>query len=278
MQAPELLTTEEAAAYLRLSERKLYELVARSEVPCTKVTGKWLFPKVALSRWLAAGMIAPGAAHPTAPPIVGGSHDPLLEWALRESGGGLASLPEGSEAGLRRLVLIVDARSHRPGSSLYLVATASGDGVAGNVGSLDAGILDPHRPLQPGGFWNRFGQRFRSAASWKEVAYWPVHAVTGSITFALVTAVWVGAGVFMAAPLYVRHLPEGKGLLGLLIEEPEAIRLDDLASHPRSVGFPPNHPPMRGFLGVPVRVRDEVFGDFVCDGEGFFCGQYDDCQ
>src|SRR5215813_1046593 len=91
MQAPELLTTEEAAAYLRLSERKLYELVAKGEVPCTKVTGKWLFPKAALSHWLAASMIAPGAARTTAPPIVGGSHDPLLEWALRESGSQLAS-------------------------------------------------------------------------------------------------------------------------------------------------------------------------------------------
>jgi putative molybdopterin biosynthesis protein len=114
MQPPELLTTEEAAAYLRLSERKLYELVARSEVPCTKVTGKWLFPKTALSRWLAAGMTTPTAVHPVAPPIVGGSHDPLLEWALRESGSQLASLPEGSETGLSRLRLgeVVAAAIH----------------------------------------------------------------------------------------------------------------------------------------------------------------------
>jgi putative molybdopterin biosynthesis protein len=114
MQAPELLTTEEAAAYLRLSERKLYELVARGDVPCTKVTGKWLFPKAALSRWLVAGMTTPGAAHPAAPPIVGGSHDPLLEWALRESGSRLASLPEGSETGLSRLRLgeVVAAAIH----------------------------------------------------------------------------------------------------------------------------------------------------------------------
>jgi len=101
---PELLTTEEAAAYLRLSERKLYELVANGAVPCTKVTGKWLFPKAALGRWLAAGFVGPSAlTQPIAPPIVGGSHDPLLEWALRESGCELASLPEGSEAGLLRL-------------------------------------------------------------------------------------------------------------------------------------------------------------------------------
>ena len=100
----ELLTTEEAATYLRLSERKLYELVANAAVPCTKVTGKWLFPKAALDRWLAAGLAGAAAfAHAPAPPIVGGSHDPLLEWALRESGSRLASLPEGSEAGLQRL-------------------------------------------------------------------------------------------------------------------------------------------------------------------------------
>lgn len=100
----ELLTTEEAAEYLRLSERKLYELVAARAVPCSKVTGRWLFPKVAIDRWVAAGMVAPaGVGQGPSPPIVGGSHDPLLEWALRESGCGLASLPEGSEAGLRRL-------------------------------------------------------------------------------------------------------------------------------------------------------------------------------
>jgi putative molybdopterin biosynthesis protein len=100
----DLLTTDEAATYLRLSERKLYELVANGAVPCTKVTGKWLFPKAALDRWLAAGLLAPAAlALAPAPPIVGGSHDPLLEWALRESACELASLPEGSEAGLRRL-------------------------------------------------------------------------------------------------------------------------------------------------------------------------------
>ena len=101
---PELLTTEEAAAHLRLSERKLYELVAAGAVPCSKVTGRWLFPKAALDRWVLSGLAgAAHLAHAPAPPIVGGSHDPLLEWALRESGCGLASLAEGSEAGLRRL-------------------------------------------------------------------------------------------------------------------------------------------------------------------------------
>jgi putative molybdopterin biosynthesis protein len=101
---PELLNTDEAAAYLRLSERKLYELVAAGAVPCSKVTGRWLFPKAALDRWVASGMpTALKSLDESAPQIAGGSTDPLLEWALRESGSGLASLPEGSEAGLRRL-------------------------------------------------------------------------------------------------------------------------------------------------------------------------------
>src|SRR3954451_19204070 len=100
---PDLLTTDEAATYLRLSERKLYELVATAAIPCSKVTGRWLFPKAALDRWVSAGLLPPAPLAQAAPPIVGGSHDPLLEWALRESGSGLATLPEGSEAGLGRL-------------------------------------------------------------------------------------------------------------------------------------------------------------------------------
>ena len=63
---PDLLTTDEAATYLRLSERKLYELVANGAVPCTKVTGSWLFPKAALDRWLAAGLRDAGGAGPCA--------------------------------------------------------------------------------------------------------------------------------------------------------------------------------------------------------------------
>jgi len=59
----------------------------------------------------------------------------------------------------------------------------------------------------------------------------------------------------------IGSLPEGRGVLGVLIDEPKPIRLDDIAQHPASVGFPPNHPPMRAFLGVPVRIRGEVFGN-----------------
>ncbi len=100
-----LLTTAEAADYLRIKERKLYELVAEQAIPCTKVTGKWLFPRADLDRWLLAGMARPYGVTPAEPPpIVGGSHDPLLQWALVESRAGLAILPEGSESGYRRFL------------------------------------------------------------------------------------------------------------------------------------------------------------------------------
>jgi GAF domain-containing protein len=59
----------------------------------------------------------------------------------------------------------------------------------------------------------------------------------------------------------IGHWPHGEGILGLLIREPRALRLPDLTGHPASSGFPANHPPMRSFLGVPIRVRDEVFGN-----------------
>ena len=101
----QLLTTAEAATYLRLKERKLYELVANDAIPCTKATGKWLFPRADLDRWLLAGLARPlGVVPAEPPPIVGGSHDPLLQWALVESRAGLAILPEGSESGYRRFL------------------------------------------------------------------------------------------------------------------------------------------------------------------------------
>jgi len=59
----------------------------------------------------------------------------------------------------------------------------------------------------------------------------------------------------------IGHLPEGHGILGLLIERPEPIRLAHLSQHPASYGFPPGHPPMGSFLGVPIRVHGRVFGN-----------------
>jgi signal transduction histidine kinase len=65
----------------------------------------------------------------------------------------------------------------------------------------------------------------------------------------------------------IDHWPEGKGLLGLLIHEPRPLRLTDIDAHPDSMGFPTGHPPMQGFLGVPVHVRGEVFGNLYLTGK-----------
>jgi GAF domain-containing protein len=59
----------------------------------------------------------------------------------------------------------------------------------------------------------------------------------------------------------IDHLPEGKGLLGALIDDPQPVRLETIASDGRSSGFPTHHPPMESFLGVPIRVREEVYGN-----------------
>lgn len=59
----------------------------------------------------------------------------------------------------------------------------------------------------------------------------------------------------------IGHLPQGRGVLGALIDDPRPIRLTHISDDPRSVGFPEGHPPMDGFLGVPIRVRNEVFGN-----------------
>ncbi|MCZ4077250.1 GAF domain-containing protein [Rhodococcus sp. H36-A4] len=68
-------------------------------------------------------------------------------------------------------------------------------------------------------------------------------------------------------------LPTGRGVLGLLIDQPEVLRLRDLTSHPDSVGFPPHHPPMKTFLGVPIRIRNEIYGNLYLtekkDGKSF---------
>src|SRR5688572_2749735 len=101
MQAQDYLTTAEVCAYLRLKERTIYELVARRASPCSRATGKLLFPRRLIDRWVESHVdMQAGFAAP--PPIVAGSSDPLLEWALRESGSGLATLFEGSGGGLRR--------------------------------------------------------------------------------------------------------------------------------------------------------------------------------
>jgi len=102
---PAFLTTREVALLLRVKERKVYDLAAAGEIPCRRVTGKLLFPRAEIEAWLARGAVGGGGAAPRALPanIVAGSHDPLLDWAIRESGSGLAAYFDGSLDGLARM-------------------------------------------------------------------------------------------------------------------------------------------------------------------------------
>ena len=100
--APEFLTTREVAALLRVKQRKVYDLASAGEIPCRRVTGKLLFPRAEIEAWLSGARPAPAPAS-RAPDVVSGSHDPLLDWSLRESGSGLASFFDGSLDGLDRL-------------------------------------------------------------------------------------------------------------------------------------------------------------------------------
>jgi signal transduction histidine kinase len=72
---------------------------------------------------------------------------------------------------------------------------------------------------------------------------------------------FVVTGIDAETQAAIGDLPRGRGILGVLIHEATPLRLDDLATHPRSVGFPPNHPPMRSFLGVPIMLRGIAYGN-----------------
>src|SRR3546814_529287 len=85
-----------------LKERTVYDLVARKAIPCSRVTGKLIFPRRLIDRWVDANVHLATGPIAVPPPILGGSSDPLLEWASRESGSGLATLFEGSTTGIRR--------------------------------------------------------------------------------------------------------------------------------------------------------------------------------
>ena len=88
-------------------------------------------------------------------------------------------------------------------------------------------------------------------------------------------AEFIPVGLTEAEIADIHHWPEGRGLLGELITNPRPLRLADIAGHPNSFGFPDGHPPMRSFLGVPVRIRDEVYGNlYLTEKENG--GQFDD--
>jgi putative molybdopterin biosynthesis protein len=121
----EYMTTKELADFLRIKQRKVYDLATSGRIPCSRAMGKLLFPRAEIEAWVARGMTgdaAAGAAPATAPAaarpgVFLGSHDPLLDWALRQSRCGLATFFDGSADGLARF--------------------AKGEGVAAGLHMLD---------------------------------------------------------------------------------------------------------------------------------------------
>lgn len=129
----DMMTTREVAEYLRIKERKVYDLVRLKRIPCTRVTGKLLFPRELIHRWMAGSTAGVAAEAPAAPLVIAGSRDPLLDWAARESGSGLALMAGGGSDGLRRLAageaLAVGIHLLDPGTGTYnrpAVAAAAG--------------------------------------------------------------------------------------------------------------------------------------------------------
>jgi putative molybdopterin biosynthesis protein len=118
------MSTREVAQFLRVRERKIYDLVSQGRIPCTRVGGKWLFPRAQVEEWLArSGAAAPGAnAAAPPPPVIAGSHDPLLEWCIAESCCGLALAGGGSLAGLEQL-----AQGKALACGMHVLDAASGE-------------------------------------------------------------------------------------------------------------------------------------------------------
>jgi excisionase family DNA binding protein len=100
----EFLTTKELAALLRIKERKVYDLAASGAIPCSRAMGKLLFARDAIDHWLSnnSSGLTVNVSTSQRPDVFLGSHDPLLEWALRESRCGLATYFDGSFDGLKR--------------------------------------------------------------------------------------------------------------------------------------------------------------------------------
>jgi excisionase family DNA binding protein len=118
------MTVTEVADYLRVRERTVYELVRTQRIPNCKLSGKLLFPKLLIELWVAQSADYPHATTRLSapPPVIAGSHDPLLEWATRESKCGLAILVNGSAGGLHRLF-----SGQAVACGLHLVDATTGD-------------------------------------------------------------------------------------------------------------------------------------------------------
>ena len=129
---PVYLTTKEVADLLRVKERKVYDLAAAGEIPHRRITGKLLFPHAEIVAWIEGqGSVATAER----PPVLTGSHDPLLDWAVREAGAGLATLWNGSIDGLEAFAggHAALAGLHIPEDDAWNVAAVAARGLSGCV-------------------------------------------------------------------------------------------------------------------------------------------------
>jgi len=100
----EYLTTKEVAELLRIKERKVYDMAAEQQIPCTRATGKLLFSRSAIMQWLASHSSGSESSAQQLQSVFAGSHDPLLEWAVRESQCGIPVMFDGSVDGAERVI------------------------------------------------------------------------------------------------------------------------------------------------------------------------------
>ena len=126
----EYLTTKELADLLRIKERKVYDLAASGEIPCTRALGKLLFQRSAIDAWLARHGSGDTGTPAVLPTVFLGSHDPLLDWSLRESDSGIATFFDGSLDGLERF-----AEGEGIATGLHIFDTQTG---AWNVPAVEA--------------------------------------------------------------------------------------------------------------------------------------------
>ena len=214
MQSNLMMTTLEVADYLRVKERTIYEMVSRQTIPFSRATGKLLFPRRLIDAWIEAQTEVPAAGIAPAPPIYAGSNDPLLEWALRQSGSGLAVLTGGSAHGLLEL-----AEGRAVMAGLHLLDPDSG---RWNLDAIKVHLPGPNHVLI---HWARRTQGLIVAAG-NPLGVTGLHdAAERGLRFATRTA---GAG--SARLLEVLLAREGLGMAGLNLAGRAAETHADLAA------------------------------------------------
>ncbi|APE43222.1 excisionase [Sulfitobacter alexandrii] len=182
----EYLTVRELADLLRLKERKVYDLAASGSVPCSRATGKLLFPADEIRAWIERAKSGSGVAAPPSvarAPILLGSHDPLLDWAIRQSRCGLASYYDGSLDGLRRFTagegVAAGLHIHDPVSNNWNVpavaaAAAGQNAVLVTFALRQRGLVFRSGGAAPRSFSDLEGRSFvpRQPESGTEILFW----------------------------------------------------------------------------------------------------------